>query len=153
MKKTIVAIFLIIAIIIVVITMQIKQNYQNRQEIENFNMEYKKYQNKDLYGIDIVTVINKALDNNTKNNILKDENNRYISNKETSIQVELILIAGIDPKTGEKEKVTHQMERIQEVGLEGFITNFNLTIFRVKEIQYHEKTGRISKIIFEQIEE
>ena len=121
--------------------------------MQRFNSEYEKYQNKDLYGIDVVTVINKAIDNNTQNNIAKDEKGRYINNEESSIQIELNLIASVNEKTGEKKQVTHPMERIMEVGLDGFISNFNLTIFRVKEINYHEKTGRISKITFEQIEE
>lgn len=119
----------------------------------SFNSEYEKYVDKNLYGIDVVTVINKAIDNNTKNEIPKDENSRYINDEEKSIQVELKLISSVNEKTGEKNIVTHPMERLLEVGLDGFITNFNLTIFRVKEIGYHEKTGRISKIIFEQIEE
>ena len=153
MKKGIIAILLIVAILVVIISMQIKQNAQNRQDVLSFNREYEKYQDKDLYGIDIVTVINKAVDNNAKNEIEKDANARYINDGEKSIQVELNLIAGVDAKTGEKETVTHPMERLIEVDLNGFIKNFNLTIFRVKEIEYHEKTGRISKIIFEQIEE
>lgn len=153
MKKTVVAILLIVAIIVVIITMQISNIAQNRQDVQRFNSEYEKYQNKDLYGIDVVTVINKAIDNNTQNNVDKDENSRYINNEENSIQVELNLIASVSEKTGEKEIVTHPMERLIEVGLDGFISNFNLTIFRIKQINYHEKTGRISKIIFEQIEE
>ena len=97
----------------------------------SLNSEYEKYIGKDLYGIDIVTVINKAVDNNEKNEVQKDENNRYINNKETSIQVELNLISSVDEKTGEKKTVTHPMERLIEVDLNGFISNFNLTIFKI----------------------
>lgn len=153
MKKTILGIFLTLAIVVIIITMQIRQNEKNRQEALTFNLEYERYKDKDLYGIDIVTVINKAVDNNIKNEIAKDENSRYINDGEKSIQVELSLIVGIDEKTGEKKQVTHPMERLIEVDLEGFITNFNLTLFKVKTMEYHKKTGRVSKIVFEQIEE
>lgn len=153
MNRTLIVILLIFAVIIILVTMQLNQFKKNSQEVRDFNNEYEKYKNKDLYGIDVVTVINKAVDNNTKNNIEKDEKGIYIENEANSIKVELSLIASADEKTGEKKLVTHQMERIIEVGLDGFIKNFNLTIFRVKEINYHEKTGRISKIIFEQMEE
>ena len=153
MKKTITAILLIIVIIVIIITMQIRNIAQNKQEALSFNSEYEKYKDKDLYGIDIVTVINKAIDNNTKYNIVKDEKGRYIEDEENSIKVELNLIASVDEKTGEKNIVTHPMERLMEVGLDGFITNFNLTTFKVNKIEYHKKTGRVSKIVFEQIEE
>lgn len=150
-KIVIIGSIIIIAIIIVV--MQISNIQNQKQQAMAFNKQYEDYQNKDLYGIDIVTVINKATDNNEKYSISKDEKGIYIEDDKNSIKVELNLISKVNEATGEKTMITRPMERLQEVGLDGFITNFNLTTFQCKEIEYHKKTGRISKIVFEQVEQ
>lgn len=152
MKKICIIAVIIIALLIIVV-MQITNLQKQQNQAIQFNKQYEEYRNKELYGIDIVTVINKVTDNNEKYNIPKDENQMYIEDDENSIKVELNLISNVNEKTGKKEYVTHQMERLQQVGLEGFITNFNLTTFQCENIEYHKKTGKISKIIFTQIEE
>lgn len=152
MKKIcIVAVAIIVLLIIVV--MQINSLQTQQKQAIQFNKQYEEYKNKYLYGIDILTVINKAADNNEKYSIPKDENKMYIEDDENSIKIELNLISSVNEKTGEKQYVTHQMERLQQVGLEGFITNFNLTTFECENIEYHTKTGKVSKIIFKQVEE
>ena len=139
-------------IIVIIVVMQINHIQKQRKQAIAFNGQYEYYQNKDLYGIDVVTVINKATDNNTKYNIPKDSKGMYIEDQENSIKVELNLIAGVEEKTNQNIMVTKQMEDLQKVGLEGFITNFNLTTFQCKKMEYHKKTGKVSKIIMEQIE-
>lgn len=151
--KKIIIISILIIIVITSIVMQVYHIQNQKQQAIEFNKQYENYQNKDLYGIDVVTVINKATDHNEKNDIPKDDNGMYIEDEENSIKVELNLIAGVDEKTGENIIKAYQMERLLQVGLDGFITNFNLTTFQCKEIQYHKKTGKVSKIIFEQIEQ
>jgi len=151
--KKILIIGVVIVVLLIVVVMQINNLQTQQKQAIQFNKQYEEYKDKDLYGIDIVTVINKATDNNEKNDIPKDQNQMYIENDENSIKVELNLISDVDDRTGQKKYVTHQMERLQQVGLDGFITNFNLTTFKCEKIEYHKKTGKVSKIIFRQIEE
>lgn len=151
MKKIAFAGIIALVILIIVIVQINNLQKQKRQAIE-INQQYEFYKDKDLYGIDIVTVINKATDNNTKYNIQKDKNGMYIEDEENSIKVELNLISGVDEKTKQNIIVTKQMEDLQRAGLEGFITNFNLTTFQCKKIEYHKKTGKVRKIIMEQVE-
>ena len=150
--KKIAFIGIIVIVIIIMLIMQITDIQKQKKQVMLLNQEYETYQNKDLYGIDVVSIINKAMDNNEKYGILKDENGMYIEDEENSIKVELNLISDVDETTSENIMVTKQMEDLQKVGLEGFITNFNLTTFQCKEIEYHKKTGKISKIIVEQVE-
>ena len=153
MKKVILGILLVVMIVIIIIFIKINTNIAKKKEVLDFNQEYEAYLEKDLYGIDVVSVINKAMDNNETYHIPRDENGRYIEDGKNSIKVELQLISKVNEKTDEYTMVTHPMERIQEVGLEGFITNFNLTRFQCTTIEYHKETGRVSKLVFVQIEE
>lgn len=55
-----------------------------RQQIAKFNQEYESYYKQKMYGVDVVTVLNKAISNNKKyahfinGKYLKDENHYYI---------------------------------------------------------------------------
>ena len=89
MKK----IFIIIAIIVVIIVglgfwyLSSKTNYSVIQEE---NKEYEAYKDQNVYGLDVATVINKAVDRNTKNKIEKDDKGYFIQNDKNSIEVEKI---------------------------------------------------------------
>ena len=109
------------------------------------NKEYEIYLNKELLGTDVTTVINRAMNDNTKNSVLKDEKGFFIQNDTNSIKVEVIMF-------NEEKPTTYQMETIQKVGMNRFIDNFNLISFKCLNIEYHKKSKLISKIIFEQIE-
>lgn len=150
--KRIVFIGSIFIVIIVMVIVQVSNIQKQKKQAMLVNQQYENYKGKDLYGIDVVTIINKATDNNKKYNIPKNEKGMYIEDNENSIKVELNLIADVDSKTNENIMVTKQMEDLQKAGVEGFITNFNLTTFQCKEITYHKKTGKVSKIIVEQVE-
>ena len=106
------------------------------------NKEYEQYLNKEIYGTDVITLINKAINNNTKNNIQKDENQNYIPNDENSINIDIVMITN-----EEKEKTkTYRMEKISKVGINEFIKNFNTAKFMITQTQYHSKSGKIKYI-------
>ena len=48
---------------------------------------------KTIYGADVVTIINKAIDNNEKNGIEKDSEDLYIKDDKKSVKVELTLLS------------------------------------------------------------
>ena len=64
MKKNILYILLILLIIIIVVVINISNNRIKQNTVSNFNTEFEKYKDKTLYGADILSIINKAIDNN-----------------------------------------------------------------------------------------
>ena len=105
-----------------------------------FNSEYEYYNKSNLKGLDITTLINKAIDNNEKYEINKTENNRYIEDDKYSVKIQIKM------KSNDK---TYDMEQIYILGTEKFITLFGDVTFKCTNIEYHSKTGRISKMVFE----
>lgn len=148
MKKQFIFLITIMLVIIIIVSINILQNRKEKASLQNYNAEYEQYLNKEIYGTDIATLINKAIDNNEKNNIEKDEKGFFIDNGQDSILIEIIMITNEE----KQETTTYKMETIQKVGLLNFLTNFNLTTFKSSNVEYHQLTGKISKITFEQLE-
>lgn len=146
MKKTIIVFSVIFCCILLIVCVSLTQNNKNLIDIQNENTEYEKYKDKEVFGTEVASVINKAINENTKNEVAQDEKGFYIPNETNSIKVEIKLI-------NEDKLQTYQMETIGKVGTNGFVKNFNLILFKCTGIEYHEQTKRVAKIIFEQIEQ
>lgn len=143
MKKTLLLICIpIIIIIFSVIGLLITKNTTNRL-VKEANSQYQYYLNKVIYGTDLTTLINKAVNENEKNNIKKNEKKHYIENNENSIKIEIKMIT-----TGK----TYPMEEFYNKGITKFVENFNLINFKCTGIEYHKNTGRVKKLVFEEIE-
>lgn len=142
MKKTLLIILAIIFITICIICTSLINIRAQEAEIKKENMEYEQYLNKEILGTDVATLISKAVDKNEKNNVPKDEKGYYIDNGKNSIKIDLKMI------TIEK---TYPMEEIYNNKISSFVQNFNFISFKCTSIQYHEKTGRISKLVFEEL--
>lgn len=146
MKKTVIILLSVFLLIVLIISTSFMMNSNHIASIKKENEQYEQYFEKNIYGTDVITIINKASNQNLKNHIEKNEKELFIANDTNSIQIEIKML-------NEGKIVTYPMETIQKVGTSGFIQNFNLTYFKCTNIEYHEKTKKISKIIFEQIEE
>lgn len=146
MKKILFTFMSIFLIIILIISISIIENTKNLTNIQKENREYEEYLEKEIFGTQVITIVNKAINQNEKNEIKKDEKGFYIANNTNSLKIELKML-------NESKQVTYQMETIQKVGISGFIENFNLINFKCTKIEYHNKTKKVSKIIFEQVEE
>jgi len=146
MKKVLICLIIVVIVGVVISIMYVTGIRKELIQIKEHNQEYETYLDKEVLGTDVTTIINKATNQNEKNEISKDEKGFYIDNEINSIKVELIMLQ-------EEEKTTYQMETLQKVGLNGFIKNFNLIKFKCSKIEYHEKTNYIKKIVFEQMEE
>lgn len=144
MRKTLAIILTLFIIIIVVLAVNLKAVQDDEKALKEFNYEYEQYLEKEVYGTEVTTIINKAIENNKNHNIQKDEKGMYINDESYCIKVELNMI------TVEK---TYQMEQLYNVGLTEFVKNFNIIKFKCTNIEYHKKTGRISKIVFTELEE
>lgn len=133
-----IAIFIIICIICTALI-----NLQAEQDIiKKENSEFEKYLNKEILGTELASLIGKVVDKNERNLVLKDEKGYYIENDKDSIKIDLKM------KTINK---TYPMEEIYNKEIVLFVQNFNLITFKCTSIEYHKNTGKISKLIFEEL--
>lgn len=143
MKKSFLVIALIFIIIVIIIFVNFSNIQKQQREAQKFNRTYEEYNIENLNGLDITTVINKAIDNNEKYEIQKNDDGLYIEDDMYSIKIYIKMI--INQKT-------YPMEKINALGMESFIEYFNSVDFKCVDIQYHEKTGRVSQMTFEATE-
>ena len=92
MKKQTLLIIILLVVIILVVAFAVAQNVQKQRELANYNNQYEKYLNGQVYGTDVASLINKAIDNNEKNNVEKDENGYYIDNNTNSVKLYIKLV-------------------------------------------------------------
>ena len=90
----------------------------------------------------MASLINKAINENEKNNVTKNDKNYYIPNETNSIKIYIKL-----QQDGEE----FEMERIFNYGMTEFVKNFNLEDFKCTKVNYHKETGKVSEIYFEVI--
>lgn len=143
MKKIIY--FLIVVIVIVIVVAMAYINYKatlNNIKEDNFTFEY--YNQKEILGTEVATLINKAVDNNIKFNVSKDENGKYIENNENSINIQIYIL---------DNETTYDMEAIYSGGIDKFVQNFGSIKFKCTNLEYHDITKRVKKVYFEQVQD
>ena len=148
MKKNL--IILISALLIIcVFVVYVVINYRNMQmETQINNKEYIEYEDKTIVGTTLVSLINKTVDNNEKNNIEKDDQNVYIENDENSVKIYIYFLDL--KKDNEYIKTPYTMEQIYNNDTENFIRLYGTSNFHCTNIDYHEKTGNVKSLTFEQ---
>ena len=94
MKKL--AIFFLIIIVIIVGISYIYLNYKaNYYQAKKENNQFESYYNQEFYGADVVTIINKAIDNNLTNAVGRDNKGKFIENDTNSIKIDIKMIIAI----------------------------------------------------------
>ena len=146
MKKRLI-ILITIFLIIIAFSVYFVINYrQAKVDALANNEEYIQYYNSEVLGSTVVTLINKAIDDNEKFGVEKDENENYIENDKNSIK---IYVSFLDSEQNYTE--TFSMEKIYIQDTENFIKLYANTHFLCKTIEYHEETGLIKSITFEEV--
>ena len=140
--KKIIIILLIFIVVLCILLYNFNSIALDKQKVAEENAEFEQFLNKEIYGIDIASIINKAVDKNIKNGIKKDDKDFFIQNDENSIEIEVYLTEGDD---------IYKMEQIYKLGTEQFVQFFIDAKFKSTDVQYHDKTGRIKYILFEKI--
>lgn len=141
MKKL--AMFFIIVIIIISGISYIFLNYKSNYNIsKKANLEFENYLNEEIYGIDLATVINRAVDNNEKNEIEKNEKGIYLNNDKDSINIEIKML--------DNDSI-YQMETFYNNGIQDFINYYSKIKFKCIDIKYHKNTNKVKYMLFEQI--
>lgn len=140
MKKSL-YIIIIVFIIILGITLLFISNVQSAyKEAKKENYMYEKYLNKEVMGTEVASMINKAVDNNEKYNIKKDDNGNYIDDNKYCIEIYVKL---------QTDGKYYNMETIYSNNVAEFVKNFNLENFKCTKVTYHNSTKRVSKVYFE----
>ena len=141
MKKIIIFVLaIIISILALLYGYFTYSTYAN--SVSNINKEYEKYLNKEIYGAELATIINKAIDSNENNYIKKDNKGKYIENDLKSIKIDIRIL---------DNDTTYDMETFYYGGIDKFVKNYNYIKFKCSNIEYHKETKKIKKIYFEQI--
>ena len=109
---------------------------------EKLNKEYENYTENVIVGSSLMSLINKSIDLNEKNNVEKNKQGLYIENDTNSIKIEI--------KFAESDK-TFQMEAISKLGSSEFIKNYNSRSFKCTKKEFHSKTGQIKYMLFEEV--
>ena len=138
-----IAIFFLIVLVIIVAIVCMYMDYQNKQEkLSKYNYEYEYYLQKEINGLQLASIMNKAIDTNNKNDINQDENGKYIENDEDSIKIDIKML--------DNDK-TYDMETIYKNQISVFTSYYSEIQFKCTMINYHEKTGKVKYLLFEQI--
>ena len=138
-KKILYMMFFIVMMgIFITLYLVVNFNIQNKKniEIKAFNAQYEEYNKDNLNGLDITTIINKAVSNNDSFYIQKDSNGLYVDD-DNRIEIYVSF-----------KKKSYQMEKILKVGIDSFIQYFGAVSFNCTDVKYHEN-GKIASMTFE----
>lgn len=137
---------ILLTVVVAIISIVGLRYYSYKIEHNNLlkeNAEYEEYLNKEIYGIDLATLINKTVNQNENNEIEKDEKGIYVQNDENSIEIEIYI---------EDNETTYKMEAFYNAGTEQFLQYYGDIRFKCSKIEYHKKTGKIKYMFFEQLQ-
>ena len=108
------------------------------------NLAFEKYLNEEVYGTDLATVINRAVDRNEKNEVTKNNKGIYQNNDENSINIEIKML---------DDDSVYKMEKFYNDGIQNFINYYGNIKFKCTDIKYHSATNQVKYMLFEQTTE
>ena len=142
MKKYVLIIVTIVVAVVAAVAYKIYDYRVTQNEAANNNKTYNSFYEQEVLGTDVATLINKAIDSNEKNSVEKAEDGTYIDNGTNSINIDIKFKDLEDAIT---------MERINELDSVRFVQNFGGFNFKCTKIEYHDKTGNVKYMYFEQM--
>lgn len=140
MKNNTLWIWLLIFCFLLVVALFFSTNIQSMKNVNSsikaINSEYEEYAKGKTNGLDITTVINKAINHNENKLIEKDADGNYVDDENR-----IVIYITFGGKT-------YRMERLYKVGIEPFIEYFGSVEFNCVDKKYHD-SGMISSLTFE----
>ncbi len=138
-----IAIFLLTIIAIVSTMAYLYLNYiANYNNAQKNNRQFQIYQEQEMTGAEITTLINKVIDYNKQNDVKQDNKGQYIDNGTNSLNMDIKFI---------DDDITYNIERIYQKGMNLFLSYYRDIKFKCKKVQYHSATNKISYMLIEQI--
>ena len=142
MKKL--AIIFLIGVILIVGISYMYLNYKaSYNEARKTNYQFESYYEKEFYGADVVTLINKAYDNNLTSGVERDKNGIFIENDTNSIKIDVKII---------DNDTLYNMETLYSGGMDNFAMNYSGIKFKCTKIDYHPNK-KVKYMYIEQITE
>lgn len=114
----------------------------NNNAINKHNIIFENCYQREIYGSEVATIINKAIDSNEKNDIPKTQDGKYIENDTNSIKISIKMIDNDNIYT---------MEAIYDNKISEFIKYYNQIKFKCTDIKYHKNTNMVKTLLFEQV--
>ena len=143
MKKTILSIACIMLVILALVIGKYLNYRAKYNEIKEHNLQYEYYYQKEIYGTEIATIVNKAVNQNEKNEVPKNENGKYIPNETNSIKIEIHM---------SDNETLYDMETLYNGGMTAFVQYYSSIKFTCTDIIYND-SGKVKYMYFEQITE
>ena len=140
MKKLIVIILCLVGVVLSVFAVKYMNYKSEIAQIKEENLEFEAYLNKQILGTELTTFINKAIDNNERFNVLKDEQGFYIKNDINSIEIEIKIT---------DDDTIYKMETLYNGGIVDFVQYYNSIYFECTKIEYNN-LGKVCYLLFEQ---
>lgn len=134
--------FLIVAMIVAGISYMYLHYRANYYTAKRENQQFESYKDQEIYGSELTTIMNKAVDNNQKNKIEKDSKGKYINNDSNSIKVDIKML-DVDK--------TYDMETLYTGGIDKFVQYYGEIKFKCTKLEYHKTTNKVKYLLFEQI--
>lgn len=134
--------FLVIVIVIVGISYMYLHYKANYYTAQRENKQFESYDGQEVYGTELTTIINKAVDNNQNNEVQKDDKGKFIDNDNNSIQIDIKML--------DNEK-TYTMETLYNGGMDKFVQYYSEITFKCTKLEYHKTTNKVKYMLFEQI--
>ena len=140
--KKIIFFCLILVIIVSTIYYMYLNNIFIYKSAKKDNIGFEIYQNQEIKGNELASIINKVIDSNEKNKIQKDNDGMYIENTTNSIKMEINFL---------DNDTIYNIESIYNSGIENFIYYYGDINFKCEEIKYHDQTKKIKYMKFTQL--
>lgn len=146
MKNKILIILVVFMIILAIVTYGVYNHRKQLVEAQKINNLYKTYENIQILGSELISIINRTIDIDEKEGIEKDQDGLYIDNGKDSIKIYIEFLYGDD------ETRTVEMEKIANSGIDQFINVYSTASFKCTNISYHEKTNNVKSLTFTQLQ-
>ena len=142
MKKKFLIILIILLILLASAGYYVYNTRQLKALAQKQNATYESCYQQEILGTTLISIINKAVNDNEQNGVGKEQNSIYYENNhENSIQISIKFFQSDD---------IVPMEKIAKGGSEAFVRAFATASFKCTKIEYHEKTNFVKSLYFEQ---
>ena len=147
MKKVLIFSILLSIIVVCITYAWYGELKVKKQKIESINNEFLIYKDRNIQINTLNTLMNKAIQYNIDNKVQQDEKNAFIENDTNSIKIYINLSI---------EQITIPMERLllnkdPSNRAEKVEYAFSDSLFVLKDVEYHSKTGQIKSLTFEEL--